>query len=166
MITSGSRLFLAMAEAKVKELGSVHAYMDTDSIFVTPEHAQEVVDYFNKLNPYNPELDIPLLKKEEGKEDVWFYGISSKRYVLYRIIDRKFELVDFKLHGLGHLTNPFSNKEKWQQEIWLDILKVRYGIAKPEDIEEKYATMYAISRLTVSTPNVLHRFDKLNDGKP
>jgi hypothetical protein len=25
--------------------------------------------------------------------------------------------------------------------------------------------MYAISRLTVSTPNVLHRFDKLNEGK-
>ncbi|WP_321431131.1 DNA polymerase [uncultured Methanolobus sp.] len=165
MITSGSRLFLAMAEAKVKELGSVHAYMDTDSIFVTPEHAQEVVDYFNKLNPYNPKLDIPLLKKEEGKEDVWFYGISSKRYVLYRIIDGKFELVDFKLHGLGHLTNPFSNKKKWHDEIWIDILKVHYGIVKPEDIELKYSTMYAISRLTVSTPNVLHRFDKLNKGK-
>ncbi|WP_209615727.1 DNA polymerase [Methanolobus bombayensis] len=165
MITSGSRLFLAMAEAKVKELGSVHAYMDTDSIFVIPEHAQEVVDYFNKLNPYNPELDIPLLKKEDGKEDVWFYGISSKRYVLYRIIDGKFELVDYKLHGLGHLTNPFSNKDDWQQEIWLDILMVRYGIVKPEDIELKYSTMYAISRLTVSTPNVLHRFDKLNEGK-
>jgi DNA polymerase elongation subunit (family B) len=166
MITSGSRLFLAMAEAKVKELGSTHTYMDTDSIFVPPEHAQEIVDYFKKLNPYNPELNVPLLKKEEGKEDVWFYGISSKRYVLYRIIEGKFELVDFKLHGLGHLTNPFSNKEDWQEEIWIDILKVHYGVIKPEEIEEKYANFYAISRLTVSTPNVLHRFDKLNNGKP
>ena len=165
MITAGSRLFLAMAEAKVKELGSVQAYMDTDSIFVTPEHAQEVVDYFNKLNPYNPDLEIPLLKKEEGKEDVWFYGISSKRYVLYHIIDGEFELIDYKLHGLGHLTNPFSNKEDWQQEIWIDILKLHYGKTEPEDIELKYSNMYAISRLTVSTPNVLHRFDKLNEGK-
>jgi hypothetical protein len=165
MITSGSKLFLAMAEAKCKELGSTHAYMDTDSIFVPPEHAQEVVDYFKKLNPYNPELDIPLLKKEDGKEDVWFYGISSKRYVLYRIIDGEFELIDYKLHGLGHLTNPFSNEEKWQQEIWVDILKLHYGMIEPEDLELKYSNMYAISRLTVSTPNVLHRFDKLNEGK-
>jgi len=165
MITSGSRLFLAMAEAKVKELGSTHAYMDTDSIFVAPRHAQDVMDYFQKLNPYNPELNIDLLK-DDKKTDVWFYGISSKRYVLYRIVNGKFVLVDFKLHGLGHLTNPFSNKEDWQEEIWLDILKVHYGMIKPEDIEEKYSNLYAISRLTVSTPNVLHRFDKLNKGKP
>lgn len=164
MITSGSRLFLSMAEAKVKELGSTHAYMDTDSIFVAPEHAQAVMDYFQKLNPYNPELNIDLLK-DDKKSDVWFYGISSKRYVLYRIVKGKFELVDFKLHGLGHLTNPFSNKEDWQEETWLDILNVHYGKVKPEDIEEKYANLYAISRHTVSTPNVLHRFDKLNKGK-
>ncbi|WP_292463474.1 hypothetical protein [Methanolobus sp.] len=164
MITSGSRLFLAMAEAKVKQLGSTHAYMDTDSIFVAPEHAQEVMDYFQKLNPYNPELNIDFLK-DDKKIDVWFYGISSKRYVLYRIVKGKFELIDFKLHGLGHLTNPFSNKEGWQEEIWLDILKVHYGMIEPEDIEEKYSNLYAISQLTVSTPNVLHRFDKLNKEK-
>jgi len=76
MITAGSKLFLAMAEAKLKELGSVHAYMDTDSIFVPPEHAQEIINYFQPLNPYS--LDIDLLKAE--KEDMWFYGISSKRY--------------------------------------------------------------------------------------
>jgi hypothetical protein len=33
------------------------------------------------------------------------------------------------------------------------------------DIEEKYSGLYAISRLTVSTANVLHRFDKINKGK-
>jgi len=53
MITAGSKLFIAMAEAKVKELGSVHAYMDTDSIFVPPKHAQEIIDYFQPLNPYS-----------------------------------------------------------------------------------------------------------------
>ncbi|WP_232222027.1 hypothetical protein [Methanococcoides burtonii] len=49
MITAGSKLFLAMAEAKLKDLGSGHAYMDTDSIFVPPEHAQEIIDYFQPL---------------------------------------------------------------------------------------------------------------------
>lgn len=53
--------------------------MDTDSIFVPPEYAQAIIDYVQPLNPYS--LDIPLLKAE--KVDMWFYGISSKRYALY-----------------------------------------------------------------------------------
>jgi DNA polymerase elongation subunit (family B) len=166
MITSGSKLFLAMAEAKAKELGSVHAYMDTDSIFVPPEHAQEIIDYFQPLNPYN--LDIDLLKAE--KENMWFYGISSKRYALYTYENGKIKFMEgersFKLHGLGHLTNPFPKAiEDWQAEIWEDLLKLHYGSLTEIDIEEKYANMHAISRLTVSTPNVLHRFDKINKGK-
>ncbi|WP_406661511.1 DNA polymerase [Methanolobus sp. ZRKC3] len=166
MITAGSKLFLAMAEAKAKELGAVHAYMDTDSIFVPPEHAQEIIDYFQPLNPYN--LDIDLLKAE--KENMWSYGISSKRYALYTYVNGKIKFMEgersFKLHGLGHLTNPFPKSVgDWQAEIWEDLLKLHYGILTEVDIEEKYSNLYAISRLTVSTPNVLHRFDKINKGK-
>lgn len=166
MITSGSKLFLAMAEAKTKELGSTYAYMDTDSIFVPPEHAQEIIDYFQPLNPYS--LDIDLLKPE--KVEMWFYGISSKRYALYTYENGKIKFLEgersFKLHGLGHLTNPFPKVVgDWQAEIWEDILKLHYGIISELDIEDKYSNHYAISRLTVSTPNVLKRFDKLNKGK-
>ncbi len=167
MITSGSRLFLSMAEAKVKKLGSAHAYMDTDSVFVPPEHAQDVVDYFQPLNPYN--LDISLLKPE--KEDMWFYGICSKRYALYNKEGENFSFYEhersYKLHGLGHLANPFPNDNKdWHADVWLDILRLHYGIIKPIDIEEKYSNLYAVSKLTVSTSNVLKRFKKINEGKP
>jgi hypothetical protein len=72
----------------------------------------------------------------------------------------------YKLHGLGHLTNPFPNSvEDWQAEIWQDILKLHYEMITERDIEEKYSNLYAISRLTVSTSNVLNRFKKLNEGK-
>ena len=166
MITAGSRLFLAMAEAKLKELGGIHAYMDTDSIFVPPEYAQEIMDYFQPLNPYD--LDIPLLKPE--KVDMWYYGISSKRYALYNLNKDKIEFMEgersYKLHGLGHLTNPFSNSvEDWQAEIWQDILKLHYGIVFEEVLFEKYLNYYAISRLTVSTSNILDRFKVINKGK-
>ncbi|NPE29446.1 hypothetical protein HNV12_16100 [Methanococcoides sp. SA1] len=166
MITAGSKLFLAMAEAKVKELGSVHSYMDTDSIFVPPEYAQEIIDYFQPLNPYS--LDIDLLKAE--KVDVWFYGISSKRYALYTYENEEIKFMEgersFKLHGLGHLTNPFPKAvDDWQAEIWEDLLMLHYGLISELDIEEKYSGLYAISRLTVSTANVLHRFDTINKGK-
>nr|WP_232221985.1 DNA polymerase [Methanococcoides burtonii] len=166
MITAGSKLFLAMAEAKTKELDSVHAYMDTDSIFVPPEHAQEIIDYFQPLNPYS--LDIDLLKPE--KEDMWSYGISSKRYALYTYENEEINFMEgersFKLHGLGHLTNPFPKTiGDWQAEIWEDLLQLHYGILTEIDIEEKYSNLYAISRLTVSTANVLRRFKGFNKGK-
>ncbi|WP_440952202.1 hypothetical protein [Methanococcoides sp. FTZ1] len=71
------------------------------------------------------------------------------------------------MHGLGHLTNPFPKAvDDWQAEIWEDILKFHNGMISGIDIEEKYSGLYAISRLTVSTPNVLHRFDKINKGNP
>ncbi|AKB21873.1 hypothetical protein MSWH1_1602 [Methanosarcina sp. WH1] len=167
MITSGARLFLTMAEARLKELGAIHTYMDTDSVFVPPEKAQELVEFFKPLNPYN--IDIPLLKPE--KKDLWFYGIASKRYALYYYENGKIRFMEdersYKLHGLGHLTNPFPNSvEDWQAEIWQDILKLHYGQITGRDIEEKYSNLYAISQLTVSTSNVLNRFKKLNEGKP
>jgi len=166
MITAGSRLFLAMAEAKLNELGSEHAYMDTDSVFVPPDQAQDIIDYFQPLNPYS--LDIPLLKPE--KEDMWVYGISSKRYALYNYEHGNIKFMEnersYKLHGLGHLTNPFPNSVKdWHAEIWEDILKLHYGQIIEQNIEEKYSNLFAISRLTVSTSNVLNRFKAINQGK-
>ncbi|KKG20170.1 hypothetical protein EO97_09565, partial [Methanosarcina sp. 2.H.T.1A.15] len=113
-------------------------------------------------------IDIPLLKPE--KKDLWFYGIASKRYALYYYENEKIKFMEdersYKLHGLGHLTNPFPNSiEDWQAEIWQDILKLHYGLITERDIGDKYSNLYAISRLTVSTSNVLNRFKKLNVGK-
>jgi len=136
--------------------------MDTDSIYVPPELAPEIIDYFQPLNPYD--LDFSLLKVE--KEDVWFYGISSKRYVLYTMEGKKFNLIDYKIHGLGHLSNPFdSNVKDWQGMIWEDILKLHYGFIDESDLFEKYENFYAMSRLTVSMSHVYKRFKTVNNGK-
>jgi hypothetical protein len=144
-----------MAEAKTLELDAHHAYMDTDSIFVPPEYAQTIGDFFQPLNPYR--VDIPLLKQD--KIDLLFYGVSSKRYVLFQRDENKITIADFKLHGLGHLTNPFpSRKNHWQEEIWYDLLKQHYGKISPIDIEQKYGNLYALTRLTISTDHVFHRF--------
>jgi hypothetical protein len=166
MITAGSRLFLAMAESTLAEQGARHVYMDTDSIFVPPEYAHTLIDYFEPLNPYA--ISLPLLKIE--KKNVLFYGISSKRYALYTFENEKVAFLDgersFKLHGLGHLTNPFPNSQTdWQADIWRDILMHHYGLMTSSDIREKYAQFYAIARLTVSTSNILDRFKSLNEGK-
>jgi hypothetical protein len=42
---------------------------------------------------------------------------------------------------------------------------LHYGIFTEIDIEEKYSSLFAVARLTVSTANVLHRFGTINKGK-
>lgn len=91
-------------------------------------------------------------------------------YALYYYENEKISFMEdersYMLHGLGHLTNLFPNSvEDWQAEIWQDILKLHYGKITGKDIQEKYSNLYAISRLTVSTSNVLSRFKKLNEEK-
>jgi hypothetical protein len=143
--------------------------MATDSIFVPPKCAQELINYFQPLNPYS--VDLQLLKIDH--DNVWYYGISSKRYVLYNYENGKITFIEdkkdeksYKLHGLGHLTNPFSqSKSDWHAEIWEDILNLHNGLLTPVDIEEKYSRFYAIARMTVSTSYILNRFRTLNEGK-
>lgn len=165
LITSGSRLFLAMAEAWLQARGQSHAYMDTDSVFAPVACANELSEFFQPLNPYA--IDIPFLKIEKDKVDVWFYGISSKRYALYRFNNGEIGLIDHKLHGLGHLLNPApGGAEHWHARIWLDILHLHYGKIFPRDIMEQYGTQYALTRLTVSTSHVWARFSEMNKDKP
>lgn len=142
--------------------------MDTDSVFVPPDKTQKLVEFFQPLNPYY-NVDIPLLKPE--KKDLWFYGIASERHALYYHENGKIKFMEdersYKLHSLRRLTNTFTNSVgDWQAEIWQDSLKLHYEMITERDIEEKYSNLYAISRITITTPNVLNWFKKLNEGKP
>ncbi|WP_292471175.1 DNA polymerase domain-containing protein, partial [Methanolobus sp.] len=171
-ITAGARLLLAIAEKFVMDNGEVHAYMDTDSIFVPPDLADELSHLFDSLNPYD--FDKPILEIEEGMEDIWFYGISSKRYCLFRRFGNKIIIPEgkklfYKLHGLGHITNPFSRElkqgDQWHKRLWEDILRVHFNPEELPDVLEKYENYAVISRLAVSTGNILKRFKKVNEGK-
>ena len=169
MLTSGSRLLLAMAEKFLISKGYNHAYMDTDSIYTDPKIADELSRYFDSLSPYS--FRESLLKIE--KRNKLLYAISSKRYCLYTlkngnpIISSYSDEIEYKLHGLGHLLNPFSTKnESWHKEIWEDILKLHHGIITEQDIYEKYSKFYAISKLTISTPTIMKKFEILNKNKP
>ena len=76
----------------------------------------------------------PILKLETGKVNVWFCGISSKRYALYRYDSGEIDLIDYKTHGLGHLLNPYPRGvEHWHAEIWRDLLCLHYR----EDLREE-----------------------------
>ncbi|NPE30648.1 hypothetical protein HNV12_22370, partial [Methanococcoides sp. SA1] len=170
-ITAGARLLLAIAERFVMDKGEVHAYMDTDSIFVPPHLAEELSHLFDSLNPYD--FDKPILEIEDGMEDIWFYGISSKRYCLFHKEGDKVDIPEgkklfYKLHGLGHITNPFSMKlkegDQWHKRLWDDILRVHFHPEELPNVLEKYENYAVISNLAVSTGTILKRFKKMNEG--
>jgi hypothetical protein len=58
--TAGARLMLAAVEALLDQHGGYYAGCDTDSMFVSPQHAQMIQDFFQPLNPYD--VDVPVFK--------------------------------------------------------------------------------------------------------
>jgi hypothetical protein len=176
-ITSAARLVLGAVEAILATHEGVHAFCDTDSMAVPPQYAVEIQQFFRGLNPYD--FDAPLFKietyeDEEGiehpLENVLFYGISAKRYVLYMLdAVNNIEVLKASSHGLGHLLNPFLGDEDakdWHKQVWLDILRLHYGKISAESLTEKYSRSFAVSKLVISSPQTMKRFERLNKGRP
>jgi hypothetical protein len=137
LITAGGRLLLALAEKLIAQAGGCHAMMDTDSIVVaasrtgglipcengpermpdgslaikalTWEQADQALNRFDSLSPYDPKLVPHLFKKEDesfaadGKTqmELRYFGISSKNYVLFRGTPQNPEIIKPSQHGLG-----------------------------------------------------------------
>ena len=158
-LTSGSRMILACAESLVKQNGGYMAYCDTDSVFISPQHVNIIQNFFKSLNPYSVEVEmfkIEYDKNVKKLDNVLFYGISAKRYVLYDFVNDKITIRKHSAHGLGHLIDV--DEKQW----WHDILSLHYGL---EFNESKYTHKYAVSQLTVSNYDIYKRFAKLNHGK-
>lgn len=126
--------------------------------------------FFRPLNPYDKYVEVFKVEDYQGADgkkhelgNVWFYGISSKRYVLYDRDQSKGEIRIRKYfsHGLGHLQD--IDEEQW----WKDILTIHYQPQMKQDVLAKYGdgSKFAVSRLTVSTYSILSRFNDYNNGK-
>jgi len=169
MLTSGARLLLAMAEAWLQKHGGYYSFCDTDGMAVSPFYWKKLQQLFEALNPMPGE---PFLKLEDENYDdngqlreLWFYGISAKRYVLYHL-DEKGEPVAVKWssHGLGHLLH--DKQDTWEKELWTNILRHALGKISKEQLLEQYANDYAVAKLALTTPHLLRRVNALNRRKP
>lgn len=164
-ITAGSRLLLASAEALLLKNDGYLAYTDTDSVFISPRRVELLQTFFRSLNPYSEVSET--IKVEDDKKnkkplhDVWFYGISAKRYVLYDYEEATGNIIIRKhsAHGLGHLQDV--DEERW----WLDILLLHHHPHLKQQILAKYGDKVAFSQLTISKHDILQRFEGLNERR-
>ena len=101
---------------------------------------------------------------EDGKplDNVWFYGISAKRYCLYSIKDNKIDILKHSSHGLGGLIGISETDIKG---IWKDILDYHYNRLSKEALENKYSNKSVMGKLALTSPFVLQRFRRTNKDK-
>ena len=164
-LTAGSRLILAAAEKLVTDNGGYVAYCDTDSIFVSPAHVKLVQEFFASLNPYSTKVEM--FKVEENVDgvelhDVLFHGISAKRHVLFLRNSKtgKITILKHSAHGLGNIRG--IDEKQW----WIDILNMHYHPEQKDEILSKCHTKYAVAQLTITSYDILKRFNKINKDKP
>jgi len=197
-ITAGARLLLGLLEKEVINAGGHYAFCDTDSMAIvctrtgepirtqtadgrgqieplSPDLVVEILDRFQPLSPYDPQL-IPHLWTEEHDSldnQLWCYAISSKRYVLYRVDDQeRIKVVDWSEHGLGQYLNPYGGLEDrgrdaqgrqlWIKEAWEWILR---GDGKPETMPD-WAQLPAVTQFSLSTPATSAWFAGYNRTQP
>jgi hypothetical protein len=176
MLTSGARLMLGMAEAWLLQHNGYYAFCDTDSMAVSPRHWLQLQKFFQPLNPYNssePILKLEYDQRDEhgDRQDLWFYGISTKRYVLYRIVNGQPSIVKdgWSSHGLGHLLHgngeDDETRESWEKELWIKIIKYANGELSEDELCEEYSGEYAVSKYAVTKPSLHRRLRAINQGK-
>jgi hypothetical protein len=154
LLTSSARLILSMAERLAVKNDGYTAYMDTDSMFVKPDRVREIQEFFRQLNPYSTETEMFKIEEDdEGRplDKVLFYGISAKRYCLYKMENDEINIKKYSTHGLGHLLKING------EQTWKDILSKKF---------DDYADKIAVSQITITKPSILNRFKAMNDNRP
>lgn len=130
LITSASRLLLAIAEVLADKEGLTWIFCDTDSMTfgnhkgysedVFVEKVKQVQGWYDKLNPYNFTKEQKLFKFEdynymEGEKEpkpLTTFCISAKRYVLFHKDECGIPIIKkASVHGLGTYLSPYKGYE-------------------------------------------------------
>lgn len=108
---------------------------------------QTIIRRLDALNPYGPTVADSLLKIEgenlvDGQQlPLLCFGISAKRYCLYREGNHGPEIVKASEHGLGHLLNPTDPDEaerngtdtpSWISGVWRHLVLEATGRSTPQ----------------------------------
>jgi hypothetical protein len=202
LITGAARLMLGIAELKTDGFGLDWAFCDTDSLaIIRPESisrasfhrkTQEIVDWFELLNPYKQSGSI--LKIEDvnygidtkKREPLYCFAISAKRYALFNLdSNEKPILRKASAHGLGHLMDPYGDSDapseipapqvplseigihRWHHDFWIKIIQAAIeGI--PDQVRLDWHRAFsrpAAMRYSASSPQLLAWLNQWNSGK-
>ena len=108
-------------------------------------------------------LKIEDINRSDGKQRTLFgYAISAKRYVLYEHSGSHLKIIDPKAHGLGYLHAPVDKLDAephWTFAAWEWLLRNALGLPS---VEPSWFDHPAMMQITISTPHVLKRLNKIS----
>ncbi len=203
LITGAARLMLALAEIITIKNNLEWVFCDTDSLAIAKpkeinrnifiEKANAVIDWFIPLNPYKKPGSILQIEDinfgNSGKniKPLYCYAISAKRYCLFNKDNSgKPILRKASAHGLGHLIEPYSDKEalpelpkpqyslpkigvkRWQHDLWIKIIEAALA-GHPDQVSYDWHPALqkpALSRYSATSPDLLGWMKHWNEGKP
>lgn len=132
------------------------------------KEVEDIANQFDRLNPFNRQLVRHVLKVEDvnfvdsdpqkGRRQVFGYGISAKRYVLYTQDGYEISIVKASGHGLGYLHPPKEGFDKragapqWVVEAWDWLLRKELGLTFREP---RWLDLPAMMRMALTSPNVM-----------
>ncbi|WP_394808650.1 hypothetical protein [Nitrosomonas sp.] len=196
LIPAAGRLLLAIAEKLANDRGIDYVLCDTDSMaFAKPEDmdretfrvkVQEICDCFKMLSPYRNVSEI--LKIEDVNEfnkvpePLYCIAISAKRYALYNRTDTGYRIRKFSSHGTGGWMKPTSYEpttpepcenvyklggHRWMYDLWYHAIKeIEDGKKRVSLIKLPFLSEPALTKVTVSTAQLLKRFKNISDIRP
>lgn len=201
LITGAARLMLATAERLASDQGLGWVFCDTDSIAMARAHgidsehfyfkAQNVIDWFEPLNPYAKSGSI--LKIEDANynsdgvlEPLYCFAISAKRYALFNLDkDNRPVLRKASAHGLGAFMPPYTEDNPsgmipkpaypvkelginlWQHDYWHKVIEAALdGHSHQVSLDYHPALKSpAVRRYGATSPALLRWMGKYNEGK-
>ena len=191
LITSGGRLLLGMLEKCINDAGGTFLFCDTDSAAIVSSkdgqqmtmpdgakpitalswaEAQDIVDRFETLNPYNHKLvSGSILKihklnwdRDKQRRQLFGYSIAAKRYALYTKTEKDIQIVEPKAHGLGYFYPPKDSPKEWKHETPLWIFEawdwIMRGVLRLERNKPAWFDLPVMMKLTLSTPHHALRY--------
>jgi hypothetical protein len=135
---------------------------------------REIVNRFKTLNPYNkrvvPGSILNIVEEinfdSTGKQrQIYGYGISAKRYSVYKSDGSRVEIIKASEHGLGLYYRPKEGRDRecdvplWIKEGWQWILNQALGL--PSHDPDWFQTP-VMRRIAITTPNVMAALRRLN----
>ena len=203
LITGAARLMLALAEIITLKNKLEWVFCDTDSLAIAKpkelnrelfiKKANAVIVWFFPLNPYKKPRSILQIEDinfgNNGKniKPLYCYAISAKRYCLFNLDNSgKPILRKASAHGLGHLIEPYSDKEalpdlpkpqyplpkigvkRWQHDLWIKIIEAALA-GHPDQVSYDWQPALqkpALSRYSATSPELLGWMKHWNEGKP
>jgi hypothetical protein len=138
---------------------------------------REIVDKFKSLNPYNkkvvPGSVLNIVEEinydSSGKQrQLYGYGISAKRYSVYKFDGSRVEIIKASEHGLGLYYRPKEGRDEelevatWIKEGWQWILDRAHGIPCNEP---DWFDLPVMRRIAITTPQVMTALRRLDRDK-